>query len=144
MQGPPLVERGKLEHAPVTAELRGSDGIRRSQGDGEGLKHGELTSGPLPRKNLPQVLEHGPCRHALAALLTAGMVLDEVVQVECAAGCGHRLYSDRGPLECPCHWPATKAVQIIARTLQQGSSLALLRRQSSANSSCSSTMVSLM
>ena len=30
---------------------------------------------------------------------TAGMALDDVVQVEYAAGCGHRLYSDRGPVE---------------------------------------------
>ena len=27
----------------------------------------------------------------------------EVVQVEWAAGCGHRLHSDRGPVECPCY-----------------------------------------
>ena len=74
---------------------------------------------------------------------TAGMAMDDVVEVECAVGRGHRLYSDRGSFKCPCHWPAAKAVQ-IARTLQQGSSLALLRRQTSANSSCSSTMVSLM
>ena len=105
-----------------------------------------LTSGPLAAEKIyRRFLEHGPCRHALAALLTAGMVLDEVVQVECAAGCGHRLYSDRGPLECPLPLARRrKRFQIIARTLQQGSSLALLRRQSSANSSCSSTMVSLM
>ena len=32
--------------------------------------------------------------------------------MECAAGCGHRLYSDRGRLECPCHWPAAKVAQI--------------------------------
>ena len=44
-------------------------------------------------------------------LLTAGMALEDVVQVECAAGCGHRLYSDRGPFECPCHWPAAKVAQ---------------------------------
>ena len=40
----------------------------------------------------------------LAPSLAAGMVLDDVVEVDCAAGCGHhRLYSDRGPVECPCH-----------------------------------------
>ena len=32
---------------------------------------------------------------------TAGMALDDVVQVECASGCGHRLYSDREPLSVP-------------------------------------------
>ena len=42
---------------------------------------------------------------------TAGMALDDDVQVEWAAGCGHRLYSDRGLLECPCHWPAAKVAQ---------------------------------
>ena len=66
----------------------------------------------VPRQNGAGVLEHGPCRHPLASLLTAGMVLDDVVQVDCAAGCGHRLYSDRGRLECPCHWPAAKVAQI--------------------------------
>ena len=40
----------------------------------------------------------------LAPSLAAGMVLDDVVEVDRAAGCGHRLYSDRGPVECPCHW----------------------------------------
>ena len=50
-------------------------------------------------------------------LLTAAMVLDDVALVECAVGCGHRLYSGRGPLECPCHWLSAKAVQ-VARTLQ--------------------------
>ena len=37
--------------------------------------------------------------------------------MECAAGCGHRLYSDQGPFECPCYWPATKVVH-MARRLQ--------------------------
>ena len=51
---------------------------------------------------------------------TAGMALDDVVQVECAAGCGHRLYSDRGPVE----WtlPLVTAVKVarVAQALQQG------------------------
>ena len=71
----------------------------------------------MPRQNGAGVLEHGPCRHPLASLLTAGMVLDDVVQVDCAAGCGHRLYSERGPLECPCHWPAARVSQVV-RSLQ--------------------------
>ena len=45
------------------------------------------------------------------ALTPRGWALDDVVQVEWAAGCGHRLYSDRGPFECPCHWPAAKVTQ---------------------------------
>ena len=117
VQGPPQLERGKLEHPPGRVELTGSDGIRRSQGDGEGAERGRMTSGPLPRENRPPVLEQGPCRHPLAALLTAEMALDDVVQVECTAGCGHRLYSDRGPLECSCHWPAAKVAR-VARALQ--------------------------
>ena len=51
---------------------------------------------------------------------TAGMALDDDVEVECAVGRGHRLYSDRSPLECPCHWPAVRVVQ-VAWALQQGS-----------------------
>ena len=45
------------------------------------------------------------------------MDLEVVVQVDCAAGCGHRLYSDRGPVECPCHWPPAKVAQ-VSRSLQ--------------------------
>ena len=63
-----------------------------------------MISGPLPWGNRTGVLEHGTCQHPLASLLVSSMDLEVVVQVECAAGCGHRLYSDRGPVECPCHW----------------------------------------
>ena len=51
------------------------------------------------------------------ARLVGGMALDDVVLVDCAAGCGHRIYSGRGPLECPCHWPPAKAAW-VARALQ--------------------------
>ena len=60
---------------------------------------------PLVGEEVPAVLEHGRCRHPLVALLTSGMTLDDDVQVECSAGCGHRLYSDRGSFECPCCRP---------------------------------------
>ena len=40
------------------------------------------------------------------------MVLEDVVQVDCAAGCGDWLYSDRGPLVCPCQWPAAKVAAV--------------------------------
>ena len=121
VQVPPLLERGKLEHPPETAELPCSDRIRRSQGEGEGAERGITASWSLPRQNRPLVLEYGPCRHPLAALLTAGMTLVDVVQVECAAGCGHRLYSDRGLFECPCHWPAAVVGQVArALYLQMG------------------------
>ena len=51
VQGPPVLELGKLEHPPETAELPCSDGIRRSQGDGEGAERGRMTSGPSPWGN---------------------------------------------------------------------------------------------
>ena len=72
----------------------------------------------LRREKDPPVLEHGPCRHPLASLMASAMVLDDVVQVDCAAACGHRLYSDRGPLECPCHWPPGKAAQAAREFLR--------------------------
>ena len=40
------------------------------------------------------------------------MDLESVVQVECAAGCGHLLYLDRGPVESLCHWSPAKAAQV--------------------------------
>ena len=49
--------------------------------------------------------------------LTAGMVLEDVIQIDCAAGCGDWLYSDRGPVECPCHWSTARVVE-LARVLQ--------------------------
>ena len=118
VQGSPRLERGKVERPPETAELPVPDGILRPQSHGEGVERGQMTSGPLLRENRPPVLEHCPCRHPLASLLVSGMDLEAVAQVECAAGCGHRLYSDRGPVECPCHWPAAMAGQ-VARALQE-------------------------
>ena len=50
----------------------------------------------------------GKYKSCATARLVGGMALDDIVQVECSAGCGHRLYSDRGALECPCHWPSAK------------------------------------
>ena len=63
------------------------------------------------------------CNHPLATLLTVGKDLDDVVQVECAAGCAHRLYLDRGPLECLCYWPVAKAVQ-VARVISDWNGVA--------------------
>ena len=103
----------ELEQAPKTADTGNSGGIRCPESDGEALKSGGMTCAPLPRQNRTGILEHGPCRHPLAALMSTAMVLDDVVEVECAAGCGHRLYSDRGPVECPCHWPPAKAAQVV-------------------------------
>ena len=59
--------------------------------------------------------EPGPCRHPLAALLATAMDLEVVVDVDCAVGCGHRLYSDRGPVRCPCCWPVGLAADVFRR-----------------------------
>ena len=115
--GPPAWEREKLEHPLKTGVLPDSDGILRPESDGEARKLVQTAIDPLVGEKVPVVLEHGRCRHPLASLLASVMVLDDVVFVECAAGCGHRLYSDRGPLECPCHWPPAKAAW-VARALQ--------------------------
>ena len=107
----------KLEQPLKTGALLDSDEICRRRSDGEARKLLHSAIDPLPRGKDPPVLEHGPCRHPLASLLTAGMVLGDVVKVNCVTtGCGCRLYSDRGPLECPCHLPLTK-VAALTRAL---------------------------
>ena len=110
--GPSPWEREKLEHPLKTVVLPDPDEILRPESDGEARKLVQTAIDPLVGEKVPVVLEHGRCRHPLAILLASVMVLDDVVFVECAAGCGHRIYSDRGPLECPCHWPPAKAVQV--------------------------------
>ena len=108
----PPSEPEKLEQGLKTADTGDSAGIRRRQRYGEALKSAEMACSLLPRQKRTGILEHGPCRHPLAALLATAMDLEAVVQVECVVGCGHRLYSDRGPVECPCHWPAAKVAQV--------------------------------
>ena len=110
--GPSPWEWAKLEHPLKTGVLPDSDGILSPESDGEARKQVQAAIDPLVEEKVPVVLEHGRCRHPLASLMASVMVLDDVVFVECAAGCGHRLYSDRGPLECPCHWSPAKAVQV--------------------------------
>ena len=114
--GPSPWEREKIERPLDTGVLPDSDEILRPESDGEARKLVQTAIDPLVGEKVPVVLEHGRCRHPLAILLASVMVLDDVVFVECAAGCGHRLYSDRGPLECPCHWPPAKAAW-VARAL---------------------------
>ena len=111
------LEREKLEHPLETAVSHDSDEIGRPWSCGEARKLAQAAIAPLPREKDTPVLEHCRCRHPLASLLASAMVLDDAVLVDCAAGCGHRLYSDRGPLECPCHWPPAKAAW-VARALQ--------------------------
>ena len=115
--GPPAWEREKLEHPLKTGVLPDSDEILRPESDGEARKLVQTAIDPWVWEKVPVVLEHGRCRHPLASLMASAMVLFDVVQVECAAGCGHRLYSDRGPVECPCHWPAVK-VEGFVRALR--------------------------
>ena len=110
--GPSPWELEKIERPLDTGILPDSDEILRPESDGEARKLVQAAIDPLVGEKVPVVLEHGRCRHPLASLMASVMVLDDVVFVECAAGCGHRLYSDRGPLECPCHWPPAKAVQV--------------------------------
>ena len=116
--GLPTLEREKLEQPVKTGALHDSDVIRRRGSDGEARKLVQAALDPLPREKEHPVLEHGRCRHPLASLLAIAMVLDDVVLVECVAGCGHRLYSDRGPLECPCHWPPAKAARAARELLR--------------------------
>ena len=115
--GPPAWEREKLEHPLKTGVLLDSDEILRPESDGEARKLVQTATDPLVEEKVPVVLEHGRCRHPLASLMASAMVLFDVVLVDCAAGCGHRIYSGRGPLECPCHWPPAKAAW-VARALQ--------------------------
>ena len=71
-----------------------------------------MTSGPLPRRNCSGFLEQVRCSSPAAAIVASSMDLDLVELVECSAGCGHRLYSDRGPVECPCHWVAARTARL--------------------------------
>ena len=115
--GPSPWERGNIEQPPKTSVLPDSDEILRPESDGEARKLVQAAIDPLVEEKVPVVLEHGRCRHPLASLMASAMVLFDVVLVDCAAGCGHRIYSGRGPLECPCHWPPAKAAW-VARALQ--------------------------
>ena len=107
--GPSPWDREKIERPLKTGVLPDSDEILRPESDGEAWKLAQAAIDPLVREKVPVVLEHGRCRHLLASLMASAMVLLDVVLVDCAAGCGHLIYSDRGLLECPCHWPPVKA-----------------------------------
>ena len=110
--GPPAWEREKLEHPLKTGVLPDSDEILRPESDGEARKLVKTAIDPLVGEKVPVVLEHGRCRHPLASLMASAMVLFDVVLVDCAAGCGHRFYSDRGPVDCPCHWELAETARV--------------------------------
>ena len=102
----------KLEQPEKAAEGGESGGDRCAGSGGEARKSDQVATDPLPRQNCTGFLEHNPCRHPLASLMASAMVLNDVIEVGCAGGCGHRLHSDRGSFECPCHWPAAKVVAV--------------------------------
>ena len=109
----------KSEHGAGGADLGDFGEIGSAVGHGESLKIAGRAWDLLPRQNPTGILEQTRCPHRLVGLLVSGMDVESVELVECAEGCGHRLYSDRGALECPCHWAAAKASQ-VARALQEG------------------------
>ena len=123
---------GGRENGPETTDFDHSDEIRRSESHGEAVKRGTMTSGTLPRGNRVELSERGRCRHPLAALLATAMVLEAVVEVECAAGCGHRLYSDRGLFECPCHWSTSKVAQVALELQREPTAVCTLPSDRSA------------
>ena len=109
----PARGRETLERPENGAEGGESGGGRCAGSRGEAGKQGQGGVSTAPQRNPSGFLEQAPCRHSVAALLTAVMVLDDVGLVDCAAGCGHQVYSDRGPVECPCHWEPVKVAQVI-------------------------------
>ena len=117
-QADPPVKPGKLEHpenppfSPVPRETR------RDTSHGEALKPVERYPSASQNAGAVARLEQAPCRHPLAKMLALVMQLDAIEQVDCAAtGCSCTLYSDRGQIQCPCHYPAAKATA-AGRALQ--------------------------
>ena len=104
----------EVDHCPI--RLNGSGDDQHLDTD-----NGEINSSPGAVKANATVSPAGDtvhvrCSHPLVGMLTAAMALERVEWVECAEGCGHRLYSDRGPLVCPCHWDAAR-VRALSRGL---------------------------
>ena len=114
----PAVEPEKSEHPPPSPDLPEPDENRRPHSHAEALDPDQATITALPRENFPPQLEHRPCRHPLAGMLATTMDLADTFQVDCAyAGCGCRIYSDRGALSCPCHLTSAAAAA-LRRKLQ--------------------------
>ena len=103
----------KLEHPANPAISGETSGTRRGPSHGEALKQVERHLRPRENAGTAAILEHSPCRHPLTTRLTAAMRLDNVAMVDCAIpGCSCRLYSDRGPVQCPCHWPVRRVATL--------------------------------
>ena len=109
----------KVEHGCEEGETGESDGIRRHRSHVEALSRGRRTSAPLPRRNCSGILERVRCSSPAAAILASSMDLDLVELVECSEGCGHWLFSDRGPVRCPCHGPAAAVVQLVRSEVER-------------------------
>ena len=114
---PPL-EPKKLEHPENPTFPLVPRETRRDTSHGEALQPAERYSSTCESAEAIATLEHAPCRHPLAGMLALVMHLNPIEQVDCAAtGCSCTLYSDRGRIQCPCHWPAAKAAA-AGRALQ--------------------------
>ena len=114
----PPVRTDNLEHArkPVISAVATEN--RRDSSLLKAPKPVGRDSGSCKNAGAITKLEHRPCRHPLAGMLTSGMSLDVIERIHCAeTGCGCTLYSDRGRIQCPCHWPAAKAAA-AGRALQ--------------------------
>lgn len=99
----------------VVADSADAD-FRGTGNNGDVLRPVQVTIDAVSEEKAAASLERVRCRHPLAILLSTRLALNDVVQVGCAAGCGHWLYSDRGALECPCHWPSER-VALVGRAL---------------------------
>ena len=107
----------KSEPGLKTANLGESGEIGYRESAGEARVSAETDHGPAGTENSSAILEQGRCGHRVVALLATAMDLASVIEVECSAGCGHRFYPDRGPVECPCRWEPVTAVA-LARALR--------------------------
>lgn len=106
----------KLEQPENPPESPDPARIAATESRGEAPKPAEPTHSPLELQPPRRKIEQGPCRHEMTGVLMASMDLDLMVQVDCADGCGHRLYSDRGPIPCPCCRPrAAKTAALLTR-----------------------------
>ena len=120
------VEPEQLEQAPKPEIVAVSRETRRDLSPIEAQKSVERYSRSCENAGEKPKLEHGPCRHPVANVLATAMRLEDVVQVEClATGCGCRIYSDRGAIQCPCHWPPPR-VAFFQRRLVAGHTAAMI------------------
>ena len=115
---PPL-EPGTIDHSEHPTLSPVSQETRRDTSHGEPLKSGKRSYSTCEKPSDEPVLEHGPCRHPLSGMLALALPIYNIQQVDCGtAGCGCRVYSDRGRGQCPCHWSPVKAAAAY-RALQR-------------------------